>query len=220
MMFRLPVIVASAFAALVLVLPSVAVGDVVSVPSKTQDATSLYMRVFGVTSAPYGFVQFCDRNTAACQDASLEETRMPGIGEFKALLDRVNRSVNAEIEPVTDRELYGVTEFWTIPTQGKGDCEDYALLKRQRLMQAGWPASALLMTVAMDEKNEGHAVLTARTAHGDFILDNKNDELKLWSKTGYRFVMRQSYLNPRIWMSLDPKEGTPGVPMAGVRNNR
>ena len=189
-------------------------------PNKSQDRASLYMRVFGVTSPPYGFVQFCDRDPSACRDGKLEEARMPGHGDFKALLDKVNRAVNAEIEPATDLEVYGVTEYWAIPTDGRGDCEDYALLKRQRLMQAGWPASALLMTVVMDEKNEGHAVLTARTAHGDFILDNKTDDLKLWHKTSYRFVMRQSYLNPRIWMSLDPQEAVPSVPLAGVRNNR
>ncbi len=206
-------------AALVAALPDGANADATAA-TKQQDAASLYMRVFGVANAPYGFVQFCDRNPVACQGGTLEEARMPGTGDFKALLDRINRGVNGEIEPVTDRELYGVTEYWTIPTHGKGDCEDYALLKRDRLMQAGWPASALLMTVVMDEKNEGHAVLTARTAHGDFILDNKTDELKLWSKTSYRFVMRQSYLNPRIWMSLDPREVIPAGAIAGVRNNR
>ena len=209
----------AAFVTLVTALSCGAMADATA-GAKQQDATSLYMRVFGVTNAPYGFVQFCDRDAVACQDGKLEEARMPGTGDFKSLLDRVNRAVNAEIEPTTDLELYGVTEFWTIPTKGKGDCEDYALLKRQRLMQAGWPASALLMTVVMDEKNEGHAVLTARTAHGDFILDNKTDELKLWSRTSYRFVMRQSYLNPRIWMSLDPREAIPAGAIAGVRNNR
>ena len=86
-------------------------------------------------------------------------------------------------------------------------------------MQAGWPASALLMTVVFDEKGEGHAVLTARTLQGDFILDNKTDEIKLWSKTGYQFVMRQSYLNPRVWMALDPREVNPSVALAGVRSN-
>ena len=40
-------------------------------------------------------------------------------------------------------------------------CEDYALLKRHELMQLGWPSSALLMTVVMDESFEGHAVLTS-----------------------------------------------------------
>ena len=73
-------------------------------------------------------------------------------------------------------------------------------------MELGWPASALLITVVRDERGEGHAVLTARTAQGDFILDNKTDEIKVWHRTRYDFVMRQSYLNPRVWMSLDPRE--------------
>ncbi len=46
---------------------------------------------------------------------------------------------------------------------GYGDCEDYALLKRKMLMQAGWPREALLMTVVRDKKGEGHAVLTVKT---------------------------------------------------------
>ena len=104
------------------------------------------------------------------------------------------------------------------PTSGKGDCEDYALLKRQRLMQLGWPASALLMTVVFDERNEGHAVLTARTAEGDFILDNKTSTIKLWNQTPYAYVMRSSYLDPRVWMSLDPERAVPSVsvPVAGM----
>ena len=61
------------------------------------------------------------------------------------------------------------------------------------LMDRGWPTSSLLMTVVRDEKGEGHAVLTARTAQGDFILDNKVDEVKLWHQTRYEFIMRQSY---------------------------
>ncbi len=46
-------------------------------------------------------------------------------------------------------QQYGVEDYWTIPVSGRGGCEDYALLKRQRLMRAGWPASALLMTVVL-----------------------------------------------------------------------
>jgi predicted transglutaminase-like cysteine proteinase len=76
------------------------------------------------------------------------------------------------------------------------------------------------MTVVRDQKGEGHAVLTARTLQGDFILDNKVDEVKAWHRTGYEFVMRQSYLSPRIWMSLDPKEANSTIPLAGVRSGR
>jgi predicted transglutaminase-like cysteine proteinase len=89
-------------------------------------------------------------------------------------------------------------------------------LKRHILLRRGWPASALLMTVVRDEQGEGHAVLTARIAQGDFILDNKVGEVKLWHKTPYEFVMRQSYLNPKVWMALDPRETSTPAQFAGV----
>ena len=47
---------------------------------------------------------------------------------------------------------YGIADYWTLPTDGKGDCEDYALLKRHELIRLGWPSSALLMTIVKDEK--------------------------------------------------------------------
>ena len=186
-------------------------------PPREQDRGSPYMRVFSVTQPPYGFVAFCDRTPGECKQGPLEEQRFSATPARLSELDSVNRTVNREIAPATDLEIYGVAEYWTIPTV-RGDCEDYALLKRKRLMERGWPASALLMTVVRDEKGEGHAVLTARTAQGDFILDNKVEEVKVWHRTGYDFMMRQSYLNPSIWMSLDPREPGPGIPMAGVRD--
>ena len=189
-------------------------------PSVSQDRTSVYLRVFGVTQPPYGFVDMCNRMPQECREGAPEEVRVSGNGNQLTDLDRINRKINRDIEPMSDKEMYGVTEYWTLPTSGKGDCEDYVLLKRQTLMKAGWPASALLITVVLDEKGEGHAVLTARTASGDYILDNKTDEMKLWHQTPYRFVMRQSYLNPRLWMTLDPKEASPSVPIAGVKGLR
>ena len=66
------------------------------------------------------------------------------------------------------------------------------LLKRRMLMQAGWPREALLITVVRDKKGDGHAVLTVKTDKGEFILDNQDEQILLWSETGYRFVKRQS----------------------------
>ena len=60
------------------------------------------------------------------------------------------------------------------------------------LMQAGWPRQALLVTVVRDKRGDGHAVLTVKTDKGEFVLDNQNPEILLWSQTGYRFVKRQS----------------------------
>jgi predicted transglutaminase-like cysteine proteinase len=199
-------------------LPLMAHADPAPAP-RHSDRTSPYMRVFGATQAPYGFVEFCERMPQECRQGQPEEQRFSAGPDRLNELDAVNRTVNHEIEPATDLEVYGQTEYWTIPTT-RGDCEDYALLKRKRLIAKGWPISALLMTVVRDERGEGHAVLTARTLQGDFILDNKLDEVKLWNRTRYEYLMRQSYLNPRTWMSLDSREGNSSLPLAGVRSAR
>jgi len=201
-----------------LALPAVALANPLS-PPRDQDRASPYMRVFGASHPPYGFVQFCERTPEECRQGPQEEQRLSASPQRLSELDAVNRAVNREIAPATDLELYGLTEYWTLPTN-KGDCEDYALLKRKRLMARGWPASALLLTVVRDDRGEGHAVLTARTVQGDFILDNKVDEVKAWHRTPYEYIMRQSYLNTMMWMSLDPKEANSALPLAGVRSPR
>jgi predicted transglutaminase-like cysteine proteinase len=94
---------------------------------------------------------------------------------------------------------FGVIERWTYPDLGMGDCEDYVLLKRRKLMELGWPQSALLITVVRDENGEGHAILTVRTTRGDYILDN-----------------RQSGKDPRQWVSLVPLDPALPVASAGV----
>ena len=201
--------------AAVLMISGVALADPIS-PMRGQDYASPFMRVFGLAQPPYGFVGFCERSPKECAQGVQEEQRFFASRERMAQLHAVNRSVNQEIEPVTDIEQYGVADHWTIPLT-KGDCEDYVILKRKRLMALGWTASALLITVVRDERGDGHAVLTARTMQGDFILDNKTDEILVWHRTRYDYLMRQSYLNPRLWMSLDPRDSTP-PPLAAVRS--
>lgn len=198
---------------------AIAATAVVADPARHDRHPAPFMRVYGVSQPPYGYVQFCERTPEECRGGIVQETRFKASPDRILELDRVNRQVNKEIEPATDLEIYGQTEYWTIPTK-RGDCEDYALLKRKRLMARGWPSSALLLTVVRDEKGEGHAVLTARTSQGDFILDNKVNDLKLWYKTGYEYVMRQSYVDPSIWMILDPAESNQSMQIAGVRPAR
>ncbi|MCB1505977.1 MAG: transglutaminase-like cysteine peptidase [Hyphomicrobiaceae bacterium] len=177
--------------------------------------SSAFMRVFGLSQPPYGFVRFCETNAVECSQDGREEARLDALPERLSELDAINRTVNRAIKPLTDMEVYGVTEYWTLPTSA-GDCEDYALLKRKMLMQRGWPASSLLMTVVRDERGEGHAVLTARMAQGDYVLDNKVDGVKLWHQTPYQFVMRQSYLNPKVWVALESGDQTKPASIAGV----
>ena len=115
---------------------------------------------------------------------------------------RINKWVNEAIKPLTNLDHWGLIEVWSYPDDGYGDCEDYVLLKRRMLIESGWPREALLVTVVRDSKGEGHAVLTVTTNKGDYILDNQNEDILLWSETGYRFVKRQSQSNPNVWVSL------------------
>ncbi len=177
-----------------------------------------YMRVFGPSQPPYGYVRYCEQQPESCASSGAE-MRFEATPERLSDLDHVNRNVNQAVQPATDNEIYGVSEYWTLPGE-RGDCEDYALLKQKLLVSRGWPSSSLLLTVVRDEKGEGHAVLTARTSQGDFVLDNKVEDVKLWNRSGYEYVMRQSYLDPRVWVSLDPTDATSPASLAGVSDRR
>ena len=65
------------------------------------------------------------------------------------------------------------------------------------------------MTVVKDEHNEGHAILTVKTDSGDFVLDNLNDEVKLWNRTGYHFVKRQSQTDQNVWVRIGDPTAAP-----------
>ncbi len=152
--------------------------------------------------APIGWVEFCAEQPAECRTAPTAPRDVVLSGKAWKDLVRINRGVNETIKPMTDLEHYGVVEKWAYPDDGYGDCEDYVLLKRRMLMEAGWPREALLITIVRDAKGDGHAVLTVKTDKGELILDNQNEDIRLWSDTGYRFVKRQSQSDPNVWVSL------------------
>ncbi len=169
----------------------------------------LFVAVGATTSAPIGWAQFCVEYDPECKTRpSMPRDVVLSVQAWKDLV-RINRWVNANIQPITDLEHWGVVERWNYPDDGYGDCEDYALEKRRMLMQAGWPREALLMTVVRDQNGDGHAVLTVKTDKGEFILDNQRDDVLLWSDTGYRFVKRQAQSDPNVWVSLGEPRPAP-----------
>jgi predicted transglutaminase-like cysteine proteinase len=119
---------------------------------------------------------------------------------WKQLL-AVNTEINADVVPETDEQLYHVQEYWTYP-KGAGDCEDYVLAKRRQLIELGWPASTLLITVVKQDDGEGHAVLMVRTDRGDLVLDNQQALIEVWNMTPYHYIKRQSQTNPGQWVDL------------------
>jgi len=157
----------------------------------------------GGLPAPWGWRDFCRKNPADCvvQKADATDSFTLTPEKWKSILE-TNIKVNQSIEPVSDTAHWGKPESWDYPSDGKGDCEDYALLKRGLLIRAGVPASALLMTVVINRKSEGHAVLTLKSDRGDFVLDNVINEILAWESSGYRFVQRQSEADPNEWVRL------------------
>jgi len=179
------------------------------------------MPIHGLTNPPPGYVGFCRRHKADCRPSSamrrvsVPDERLELTSERWVMLMAVNSYINDLIAPKTDRELYGVEEHWTLP-RAAGDCEDYVLLKRRELIKRGWPESALLITVVLDEQGDGHAVLTVRTAQGDFVLDNKHSRVLFWGDVPYTFIKRQSYRAPNLWVSLTPRLDRGAVAASGA----
>ncbi|MCZ8041758.1 MAG: transglutaminase-like cysteine peptidase [Beijerinckiaceae bacterium] len=162
---------------------------------------SLPAAASGDARAPYAWNDLCRRTPAECRVDLREPETVEMTPKLWKTIVAVNTRVNREIEAVTDEDHWGVVDRWDMPDDGKGDCEDFALLKRKRLAEAGVPRRAMMMTVVIDEENAGHAVMMIRTDRGDFILDNKRNAVLPWSQTGYVYVKRESQMRTG-WTSL------------------
>jgi len=149
-------------------------------------------------AAPFAHVMFCARNPDECTargDAS--EVSLSPLADKQ--LRAVNTSVNRSISPVDERPDQG--DVWQVNVKA-GDCEDFALTKRDHLIAMGWSAKALRIAVTKTPAGKGHAVLVVKTDRGDLVLDNRMNEIKSWTDTDLRWLMIQSGDNPRIWYEL------------------
>ncbi len=152
--------------------------------------------------APSGFLAFCDRNPGECRTNRGQSDRIAFTPELWATLEQINIAVNNSVRPRDDSEHYGVTEFWTVPVDGEGDCEDYVLAKKKMLTLLGLAAPALRITVAFNKKVR-HAVLTVVTDHGDYVLDNLQDDVLPAGQVGYAWVARQDRASRTGWTALN-----------------
>ena len=153
------------------------------------------------TSQPIGHYEFCERHPAECNILNKNSAPLTLNQQVWQEIVTINASINERIAPRTDMEVWGHEEYWEYPTTA-GDCDDYMLLKRRELITLGIPANTLLMTVVRQPNGEGHAVLTIRTDRGDFILDNLDQRVRLWSDTDYTYLKRQSTTNTGVWVSI------------------
>lgn len=160
------------------------------------------MKTGGLTSQPIGHYEFCRIYRGECREKRGSYAPIKITRHVWAQILNINATVNMVIEPRSDLEIYGREEVWTFP-DAAGDCEDYVLLKRQMLINAGLEPAGLLITVVRKPDGEGHAVLTVRTDRGDFILDNLRTDVRLWTDTEYTYLKRQSKRHAGHWVSIE-----------------
>jgi predicted transglutaminase-like cysteine proteinase len=161
------------------------------------------------TSVPIGWVDFCQRYRDECANGGAPSRNIVLTSKALKRIQKINAWVNKSIQPVSDIDHWGLVDQWDYPTDGKGDCEDYVLLKRKMLIEEGFPRQALLVTVVKEKNGDGHAVLTIKTGRGEFALDNLSDEVLPWTSAPYRFVKRQSQEDPNVWVAVGAPTSDP-----------
>ncbi|AYD00568.1 transglutaminase-like cysteine peptidase [Neorhizobium sp. NCHU2750] len=158
---------------------------------------SIHIATTRETIPPFAFAKFCADQEDQCEVHGGHEPILL-TRDKRLALQKINAEVNHDIryqDDPTNQDLWraGVTA---------GDCDDYALTKRQRLMAAGWPSSALRIATARTQEGIGHAVLVVSTVEGDYVLDNRTNVMKPWYAANLHWIKIQSEDDPRKWLTF------------------
>ncbi len=112
---------------------------------------------------PRGLARLCATDPGYCAEpAGGAVTRLEANEALFILLERVNRETNRALHYRSDRRQHGAADVWSRPGVGRaGDCEDYVLAKRERLLRAGVSPHALSVAAVHSRETGFHAVLVA-----------------------------------------------------------
>ena len=113
----------------------------------------------------------------------------------------VNREVNRTIRPRGKNNDDSSQEWLLSPREG--NCTDYAVTKRHKLLAYGWPSHALLLAEVIVPSGEHHLLLVVRTREDDLVLDNLDEKIRSVSQIPYRLVRAQQPTNPRFWSAIN-----------------
>lgn len=133
-------------------------------------------------AAEHKILEWCRADVGQCPAAATS---------FLALLDKaqakkgwlriaeVNRAINLNIRPMSDRAQYGVGDLWATPlmlfASHRGDCEDYAIAKYVALREVGIAEDDIRLVIVRDHAaHEDHAVTAVRYDGQWRLLDNRS----------------------------------------------
>ena len=148
--------------------------------------------------APPGFHDSCRRYRWLCTNWTAG-AKPVGQADLLDLAEKINRRVNLVVSQLSDTENYGVTDYWTLPANGSGDCEDFVLKKYKLLLDAGVASRDLSIAVVLDRQGGHHAVLVLRHSSGDLVLDSLSSRIRPWNRIGYTFIAMQSSEDKTQW---------------------
>jgi len=125
-------------------------------------------------------VDRCRANEACTAAAQrLLDLSAEGAGrDGRARVGLINRAVDRAISPVSDEVQWGVADRWSPPFEtlqsGRGDCEDYAIVKYAALLAAGLSEDDVKIVVVNNQfPNEDHAMVAVRVDDEWLMLDNR-----------------------------------------------
>ncbi len=211
---------------------AVAVADAAALGAVDADARATYRRApagsfyaEGATHrAPGGMLRLCVARPELCPElrtraevskilrriaAPVAMTKITLTREAYETLVAVNRAVNDSIRGYDERG-----DVWTLSATS-GDCEEYAIMKREALVALGWPRVALRIAIGKTDRGENHAVLIARTTSGDIVLDNLTDDLLTVGRTRHTLRAVESSETPGKWVRLELR-GAPRLATSDV----
>jgi predicted transglutaminase-like cysteine proteinase len=164
-------------------------------PAMAQSVESAQSAARRLVKAPRGFADSCKRYQWLCESQTASASPLDD-----AALDvakKINSRVNFWASEISDSENYGAAEYWALPTNGNGDCEDFVLQKYKLLLDVGVESRNLSIAVVLDWRGDNHAVLVLRHRSGDLVLDSLSSRIKPWNLTGYTFLAMQRQQRPR-----------------------
>jgi predicted transglutaminase-like cysteine proteinase len=93
----------------------------------------------------------------------------------------IQATVNRTIAYREDIENWGEADHWATASETlarrSGDCEDFAIVKMQALLQLGFDARDLYLVVGEDKARMAHAILLVRLDDRFWVLDDRVGKL-------------------------------------------
>ena len=149
------------------------------------------------TLPPFAWSEFKVKHPTSVGAAGLTDP-LPWSLALSRQLAAVNDKVNNAIMAKPDSR--GLGDTWDLfPAQG--NCNDFAVSKRDELLKAGLPASCLLLAEVVIADGEHHLVLIVRTSQDDIVLDNLTVALLSKQDMPYRMVRMQAPDDPNKWVA-------------------